>query len=108
MFKHFPLVRIYLVRRWALNSIGILKSGKKWKALKSIQNFHSRLRYRVAGYGGFVCIDINSYYHNLAALMLIFTFLSTLVKYDMAICSSASCHKQEEEEEVKYMLVGVL
>ena len=33
------------------------------------------------GDGGFVCIDISSCYQNLAALMLIFTFLSTLLKY---------------------------
>ena len=31
--------------------------------------------------GGFVCIDISSCYQNLAALMRIFTFLSTLLKY---------------------------
>ena len=31
--------------------------------------------------GGFVCIDISSCYQNLVALMLIFTFLSTLLKY---------------------------
>ena len=37
--------------------------------------------YRIAGYEGFVYIDISSYYHNLAALILIFTFLSNLVKY---------------------------
>ena len=33
------------------------------------------------GDGGFVCIDISSCYQNLAALVLIFTFLSTLLKY---------------------------
>ena len=37
--------------------------------------------YCVSGFGDFVCIDISSCYHNLAALMRIFTFLSTLVKY---------------------------
>ena len=37
--------------------------------------------YWVSGCGGFFCIDISSCYHNLAALMLIFTFLSTVVKY---------------------------
>ena len=31
--------------------------------------------------GSFVCSDISSCYQNLAALMLIFTFLSTLLKY---------------------------
>ena len=44
-------------------------------------NAHLLNRYRVAGYGGFVCIDISSFYTNLAALMLIFTFLSTFIKY---------------------------
>ena len=54
MFKHFPLFRMYLVRRWALNGIEMSKSGKKWNrewnfwmhfdsyALKGIQKFHSR------------------------------------------------------------------
>ena len=37
--------------------------------------------FRVAGYGAFVYIDISSCYHNLAALMLIFIFLNTLLKY---------------------------
>ena len=68
-------------------------------ALKGIKKFHSRLHffpdfdilmpfnahlligYRFARYGGFVCIDISSCYHNLAALMFIFTLLSTVVKY---------------------------
>ena len=38
---------------------------------------------------GFVSIDISSCYQNLAALMLIFTFLSTLLKYMVvdALCS---------------------
>ena len=35
----------------------------------------------VAGYGGFVCIDISFCYHNLVALILISTFISTLLKY---------------------------
>ena len=42
-------------------------------------------RYRVAKNGGYICIDISSCYHNLAALMLIFTFLSTLVKYMLVV-----------------------
>ena len=50
-------------------------------AISMLFNAHRHNVYRVAGYGGFVCIDIISCYHNLAALMLIFTFLSTLLKY---------------------------
>ena len=46
-----------------------------------LENFPLFRIHRVAGYGGFVCIDISSCYHKLAALMLIFTFLSTLLKY---------------------------
>ena len=42
--------------------------------------FHS-LEYIGLGDGGFVFIDISSCYQNLVALMLIFTFLSTLLKY---------------------------
>ena len=30
MFENFPLFRIYLVRKWALNRIEIAKSEKKW------------------------------------------------------------------------------
>ena len=44
-------------------------------------NAHLLTGNRVAWYGGFVCIAISSCYQYLAALMLIFTFLSTLVKY---------------------------
>ena len=44
-------------------------------------NAHFFYWHRVAGYGGFVCIDISSCYHILAALMLVLTFLSTLLKY---------------------------
>ena len=44
------------------------------------------------GKGGFVCIDISSCYQNLAARMLIFTFLSTLLKYMVvaALCRTSS------------------
>ena len=31
MFENFPLFKIYLVKKWALNGIEIVgKSGKKW------------------------------------------------------------------------------
>ena len=65
---------------WALNGIEMSKSGKKWNVSMSF-NAHLLNGFRVAGYGGFVCTDISSCYHNLAALMLIFNFLSTLLKY---------------------------
>ena len=114
MFKSFSLFRIYRVRRWILSGIEISKSRKKWDQewnfwmlfnayeLKCIQRFHFRFRFfpdfdismpfnahlltgcRDAGHGGFICINISSCYHNLAALMLIFTFSSTLVKYMLA------------------------
>ena len=47
------------------------------------------LEYIGVGGEGFVCIDISSCYQNLAALMLIFTFLSTLLKYMVvaALCT---------------------
>ena len=63
------------------------------------------------GDGGFVCIDISFCYQNLAALMLIFTFLSTLLKYmvvaalwdrlpisrrDVALIASSCCARAVE------------
>ena len=30
MFENFPLFKIYLVKKWALNGIEIEKSGNKW------------------------------------------------------------------------------
>ena len=55
----------------------------KWILYNIFQNFPLFRVHRVVGRGdgGFVCIDISSCYQNLAALMLIFTFLSTLLKY---------------------------
>ena len=49
------------------------------------------LEYIGLGGGGFVCIDIISCYQNMVALMLIFTFLSTRLKYIVvaALCSGA-------------------
>ena len=38
---------------------------------------------------GFVCIDISSCYQNLAALIFIFTFLNTLLKY--MVVAALSC-----------------
>ena len=51
------------------------------KTPQAEQNVNKTNCFRVAGYGGFVCIDISSCYHNLVALMLIFIFLSTFLKY---------------------------
>ena len=45
-----------------------------------------------SGGGGFICIDISSCYQNLAALMLIFTFLSTLLKYMVVAALCCSTH----------------
>ena len=53
----------------------------KWISSNLFQNSPLFRIYRVGGDGGFVCIDISSCYQNLAALMFIFTFLSTLLKY---------------------------
>ena len=57
--------------------------------IQYIQNFSLFRIHRVGGGGGFVCIDISSCYQNLAALMLIFTSLSTLLKYIVvtALCT---------------------
>ena len=53
----------------------------KWISYNIFQNFPLSKIHRVGGTRVFFCIDISSCYQNLAALMLIFTFLSTLLKY---------------------------
>ena len=61
---------------------------RHWKAFKSF--IHDSAFFHILTFQchsmptfllGFVCIDISFFYHNLAALMLIFTFLSILLKH---------------------------
>ena len=53
----------------------------KWISYNILQNFPLFRIHWDWGDGGFVCMYISSCYQNLAALMLNFTFLSTLLKY---------------------------
>ena len=61
----------------------------KWISYNIFHTFPLFRIHRIWGDGGFVCINISSCYQNLAALMLIFTFLSTLLKYMVvaALCT---------------------
>ena len=57
--------------------------------IQYISKFSALYNTSAWGDGGFVCIDISSCYQNLAAQMLIFTFLTTLLKYMVvaALCN---------------------
>ena len=62
----------------------------KWISYNIFSNFPLFTIHRVGG-PGFRFIDISSCYQNLASLMLIFTFLSILLKY---IVVAALCGQQ--------------
>ena len=72
----------------------------KWISYNIFQNFPLFRIHRVRGDGGFVCIDISCCYQNLAALILIFTFLSNLLKRMVvaALCALLSNSAMVEGE----------